>query len=80
MENSPKENINTLRNFIKYKASNKGLTLTKLMAKVAETYNRKPDVSNYTGKIRRGTLSVLELYEIMDILGIAIEFKDINTK
>ncbi|MBS6602338.1 MAG: hypothetical protein KH301_01095 [Brachyspira sp.] len=76
MKTTPMKQIKYLREFIRFKAANRGLNLTQMMAKVAEKYDRKPDVNNYSGKIRRGTLSVLELFEILDIIGVEIEYKD----
>lgn len=76
MNTTPTKQIKYLREFIRFKAANCGLNLKQMMAKVAEKYNRKPDVNNYSGKIRRGTLSVLELLEIFDIIGVEIEYKD----
>ena len=76
MSSLPKEQIEYLREFIRFKAATRGINLTQMMAKVSEVYNRKPEVGNYSGKIRRGTLSVLELLEIFDIIGVEIEYKD----
>lgn len=76
MTTSPKKQVEYLREFIRFKAATRGMNLTQMMAKVSKVYNRKPDVNNYSGKISRGTLSVLELYEIFDILGIDIKFED----
>lgn len=76
METTPQKQVELLRNFIKFKAANKGLTLAQLMAKASEIYKRKPDAGNFSAKLRRGTLSILELYEIFDILGIDIKFED----
>lgn len=77
MDKTPKELVDELRECIKYKASLKGMTLTQLLAKVSEVYPaRKPDVNNYSGKIRRGTLSIMEFFEICDILGLKFKFAD----
>ena len=76
MNTTPTKQVKYLREFIKFKAANRGLNLKQMMAKVAEKYSRKPDVNNYSGKIRRGTLSIMELLEIFDIIGVDIEFKD----
>lgn len=73
---TPEENVKKLRNSIKYQASNQGLTLKQLLILVAEKYNRNSDVTNYSGKIRGGTLSILQLYEILDILNLDIELKE----
>lgn len=77
MDKTPKELVDELREFIKYKASLKGMTLTQLLAKISEVYpTRKPDVNNYSGKIRRGTLSIIEVFEICDILDLKFKFVD----
>lgn len=76
MIEQPKEHIKIIRNFIKYRAANQGMNLTQFMSKVAEKYNRNPDVSNYSRKIRRGTLSLLEFLEILDILNVELELKE----
>lgn len=78
MDNTPKEKVEYLREFIKFKAATRGMNLTQMMAKVSKIYKRKPEVNNYSGKISRGTLSILELFEIFDILGIDVKFEDRN--
>lgn len=72
--NSHLEKINQLRNLIKFEAANEGYNLKSLYAKMNKLYGRKPDVSNYSSKIRRGALTILELYEICSILNIEISF------
>lgn len=46
------------------------------MARVAEKINTSRQ--NLDGKFQRGTLRVLEFYEILDILGYEIEIKKKN--
>ena len=72
---TPDEKVKRLRNFIKYVASNKALTLRDVMERVSELYGRNSSVSNFTGKIRRGSLSVIELIEILEVLTVEVEFK-----
>lgn len=76
METTPKQKVEYLREYIKFRAYTRGMSLTQMMATVSKIYKRKPDVGNFSGKIRRGTLSVLELFEILDVLGVDIEYKD----
>lgn len=68
------EKILRLKNFIKYGASNKGISLTILLKNLNEKYGTTPDVSNFSAKFKRGTLPIAQLYQIMDELGYDIEF------
>ena len=60
--------VKILREFIKFIASTKGLTLNNLVEKLHTAYNRKPNVPNFTAKLRRGSLTIKELLEISSIL------------
>ncbi|MFL0198139.1 LLM class flavin-dependent oxidoreductase [Clostridium sp. WILCCON 0269] len=50
------------------------LTMTQLVEKLNEKYNRNDSVQNLNGKLTRGTLKYREALEIADILGYKIEW------
>lgn len=70
------EKVNKLKSIVKFYASNRGYSLTTLLQKHNEVYGKNPDVSNFSAKFRRGTLTISELYELMDLLEIDITFQD----
>lgn len=63
-----KSDIQTLRDFIKFIAARRGYTLNSLVIKMQEKYDWKPSVPNFSSKMRRGTLTVKELYELGELL------------
>lgn len=78
MKEAPENQLKLLKNFIQYKASNQGMNLTQLLEKVSEKYGTNKDLSNFSAKFRRKSVTMLQIYQIMDILNIDIEFKDRN--
>lgn len=75
VQETPEEKVKKLRNFIKYEAANDGLTLTDIYLKLNKQYGTNPNVSNFSSKMRRGTLPIIELYRICEVLNLDIEFK-----
>lgn len=50
------------------------MTLTDLVSKINEEYEREDTVQNLSNKLRRGTLKYREAEEIADILGYEIKW------
>ena len=73
---SPKNKVDLLKNQIKFIVANKGLNLTQVVKLVAKKYNKSSSLSNFSDKFTRGSLTILELYEILDILNIDFELKE----
>lgn len=78
MDNSSKEKIEFMKNYIKFLASTRGYNLTQLALELHNKYDRKPDMSNLSAKLRRGTLTILEFSEILEVLDYEIDVKDLR--
>jgi len=46
----------------------KGITMTDLVSKLNERYNRNDSLQNLSGKLNRGTLKFNEAQEILEVL------------
>lgn len=57
------------RNEIKAYIVREGLTMTKLVEKMADQYGWSASVPNLSGKLQRGSLRYHEAVEIADVLG-----------
>lgn len=62
--------------FIKTLAVYKGISLRKLVAKLAETTNSSDCYSNFYAKLKKETIKFTEIVDIADTLGYEIIFKD----
>lgn len=80
IKRTKEQRINFWKGLIKSNTSYRGMTLTQLVEKLAEFYGRNPELSNFSSKLRRGTITVLELSEIMDYLDYSIDTIDITTE
>ena len=60
------------RNEIESYIVREGLTMTKLVDKMADQYGWSTSVSNLSGKLRRGSLRYHEAVELADVLGYEI--------
>ena len=65
-----------LKNAIKIKILEKGLTMTKLVELLNEKYNKNTTVQNLSNKLTRETISHKEILEIADVLGYEIKWVD----
>ena len=68
IERSIFSNVNT-RNEIKAYIVREGMTMTEIVAKMAEQYGWSASVPNLSGKLRRGSLRYHEAVELADALG-----------
>ena len=68
IERSIFSKVNT-RNEIKAYIVREGLTMTKLVEKMADQYGWSASVPNLSGKLRRGSLRYHEAVELADALG-----------
>lgn len=69
------ENIKII-DFVKILAVYKGISLRKLIAKLAEEKNSSDCYSNFYAKLKKETIKFSEIVDIADILGYEIVFKD----
>ncbi len=67
--------VENLRNQLKSLTIMEGLTLTKLKILINEKYDKTDTLENLTNKLRKKTIKVTELAEIVDILGYEIILK-----
>lgn len=72
------EKIEFMKQFIKFITSTRGYNLTNLCEKLHKNYGRKQDLSNFSAKLRRGSLTIVELAEIFEVLDYEIDFKDLR--
>ena len=61
-------NIN-IRNEIKSYIVREGLTMSEVVEKLVEEYGWSKSVSNFSGKLQRGSLRYSEAKELADVLG-----------
>lgn len=78
MNTSPTENVKKLKNLIKYNASLRGMTLNELVKNLHEKYGRTLNPSSYSTRLKRGSLTIVELLETFDILGNGFEVTDLT--
>ncbi|MBR1424188.1 hypothetical protein IJ579_01340 [bacterium] len=62
--------------FIKTLAVYKGVSLRKLVAKIAEIKNSSDCYSNFYSKLKKETIKFSEISDIAEILGYEIIFRD----
>jgi hypothetical protein len=51
-----------------------GWTMTGVVEKLNDKYNRKTTVQNFSSKLIRGTLKYTEVEEVLEIIGYKIEW------
>ncbi len=65
-----------IKNLIKFHTSMKGLKLKDLMLKLHDEYNWKYNLQNLSNKLTRGSFSVVEFLEILEVLSCKLEITD----
>lgn len=65
---NPKDECSKLRNNIKFIASNKAMSLKELVLKTHQIYARSSNASSFSTRLKRGSLSIIELLEVLEIL------------
>ncbi len=60
------------KNEIKANIIRSGFTMQEVVEKLADEYGWSPSVSNFSGKLSRGSLRYLEAVELADALGYEI--------
>lgn len=68
MNKSQKDNCISLKNYVKFVASNQGMNLQELVEKLHKHYGRTLNTSSFSTRLKRGSLTVIELLEVSDIL------------
>ena len=58
-----------IKNEIKSHIVREGLTIKEVIARLVLRYGWSASVSNFTGKLRRGTLTYREAKELADVIG-----------
>ena len=64
-----------IRNEVKSYIVREGMTMTRLVKKLAEQYGWSASVPNLSGKLRRGSLRYQEAVELARVLGYEIVWK-----
>lgn len=64
-----------IRNFIKARIVEQGYTMDEVVQLLAEDYQWSRSLSNFSGKLSRGTLRYVEAMQIADILGYDVVWK-----
>ena len=64
-----------IRNEIKSHIVREGLTIKDVIARLVLRYGWSASVSNFTGKLRRGTLKYTEAMQLADVIGYDIVWK-----
>lgn len=59
----------TIRNEIKSVIVREGMTMERIVNRLAENYGWSKSVPNFSGKLTRGTLRYVEALELADSLG-----------
>jgi hypothetical protein len=55
-----------------------GWSMTAVVKKLNEKYNRQTSVQNFSSKLIRGTLKYSEVEEVLEIIGFEIEWKKLE--
>jgi len=72
--------MNKIKNDIKVKILQKGLTMTKLVELLNGKHNKNTTVQNISNKLTRETIQYKEILEIADVLGYEIRWVDKDDK
>lgn len=64
-----------IRNEIKSHIVREGLTIRELIVRLVLRYGWSASVSNFTGKLRRGTFKYTEAVQLADVIGYDIIWK-----
>lgn len=64
-----------IRNEIKSHIVREGITIREVIARLVLRYGWSKSVSNFTGKLRRGTLKYTEAMQLADVIGYDIIWK-----
>lgn len=80
MYKSPEENVKIMKNLIKFNASNMGMNLNMLVEKLHTKYGRTNNPSSFSTRLKKGSLTMLELFEIFDVLNNEFTVTNIEEK
>lgn len=64
-----------IKNFIKARIIEEGYTMEEVVQRLCEEYRWSRSLSNFSGKLSRGTLRYTEAQQLADILGYEIVWK-----
>ena len=67
-----------IRNFIKARIVEEGYTMDEVLQLLHEDYQWSRSLSNFSGKLSRGTLRYVEAVQIADILGYDVVWKKLG--
>ena len=64
-----------IKNFIKARIIEEGYTMEEVVQRLCEEYQWSRSLSNFSGKLSRGTLRYMEAQQLADVLGYEIVWK-----
>lgn len=64
-----------IKNFIKARIIEEGYTMEEVVQRLCEEYQWSRSLSNFSGKLGRGTLRYTEAQQLADVLGYEIVWK-----
>ena len=64
-----------VRNEIKSQIVREGLSMNEVVEQLAVAYGWSKSLSNFSGKLQRGTIRYLEVVQLADVLGYDIVWK-----
>ena len=80
LERTKEDRINYWKGFIKDVASSRGLNLTTLTKELNTNFDRNSSLASFSARLSRGTITLLELSEILDTLDYSIQKVDVLEK
>lgn len=79
IKRTQQERIDIVKYIIKKVVSKRGTTEIDVLKKMSELYERNPRQSNFSARQSRGTVTAVELIEILDYLGFRLAIIDENS-
>ncbi len=76
MNENHKQQCTKLKNQIKYIVSNKGMTFKSFVQNIHDIYGRSSNASSFSTRLERGSLTILELIEALDLINYKFDIKE----